>query len=520
MRTRPIRFLLSPNRHTDSFRVTSGVKLRNPGPAQRKRLGRVDRCFQPKAAALPSQAGAAVVSQPALSYTLLGAQRCCVNPAPPSRCSVVSRCTHSIAPASEPFEKRVGPASRASAPASERRERSGLRRGARESASGSPRRASCVRNRPRSSPLSRVPAARPRALPAPARRSEPVRRLGRFDRVGAGRAAIRDRARPGRSLAGFTGRASHTRDPFEVPARAGVCGCRPETSGTDDGCRARRGDRRLSTATERPVCRRRGGIAAQPSSGTHRRAHLLRPIRSDARGHGDRRPRVLDAGRPPHPGRTREWPRVPGTAIHAAQNGSGGPFVVLDCASHTDDALDRLLFGSPAGTNGHHCVSAGSLLIRQQAERFTCGTSPTAAAAATSPRTTAAGRRSLAGGKRSSHQPRRAAYRRRRARVRPRRGRGPVRDDLVRVLSIIGIDMPPLRQRREDIPAIARDLLRDICVLKQRPPLSLSRPAWRSSPPCPGTATSSSCGNCSRALSTAWRQRARSRSKTSCRGCT
>ena len=54
---------------------------------------------------------------------------------------------------------------------------------------------------------------------------------------------------------------------------------------------------------------------------------------------------------------------------------------------------------------------------------------------------------------------------------------GRVRDDLARVLSIIGIDMPPLRQRREDIPAIARDLLRDICALKQRPPRSLSRPA-------------------------------------------
>jgi two-component system nitrogen regulation response regulator NtrX len=54
---------------------------------------------------------------------------------------------------------------------------------------------------------------------------------------------------------------------------------------------------------------------------------------------------------------------------------------------------------------------------------------------------------------------------------------GPVRDDLVRVLSIIGIDMPPLRQRREDIPAIARDLLRDICALKQLPPRSVSRPA-------------------------------------------
>ena len=54
---------------------------------------------------------------------------------------------------------------------------------------------------------------------------------------------------------------------------------------------------------------------------------------------------------------------------------------------------------------------------------------------------------------------------------------GRVCDDLVRVLSIIGIDMPPLRQRREDIPAIARDLLRDICALKQLPPRTLSRPA-------------------------------------------
>ena len=45
------------------------------------------------------------------------------------------------------------------------------------------------------------------------------------------------------------------------------------------------------------------------------------------------------------------------------------------------------------------------------------------------------------------------------------------------MLSIIGIDMPPLRRRREDIPAIARDLLRDICATKQLPSKTLSRPA-------------------------------------------
>ena len=165
-------------------------------------------------------------------------------------------------------------------------------------------------------------------------------------------------------------------------------------------------------------------------------------------------------------------------AIHAAQHGGGGPFVVLDCASHTADALDRLLFASPAGTNGHECVGAGSLLHQAAG-----GTLYLRHVTELPPRLQVRlarvlrdGEAWLAGnGHRVSLDVRPIAG------VEPGFDRaadeGRVRDDLVRVLSIIGIDMPPLRQRREDIPAIARDLLRDICALKQLPPRTLSRPA-------------------------------------------
>jgi DNA-binding NtrC family response regulator len=54
---------------------------------------------------------------------------------------------------------------------------------------------------------------------------------------------------------------------------------------------------------------------------------------------------------------------------------------------------------------------------------------------------------------------------------------GRVREDLFRRLSVISIDMPPLRQRREDIPALANFFLRDVCAALRVPPKAVSRPA-------------------------------------------
>jgi len=54
---------------------------------------------------------------------------------------------------------------------------------------------------------------------------------------------------------------------------------------------------------------------------------------------------------------------------------------------------------------------------------------------------------------------------------------GRLREDLFRRLSVIRIEMPPLRSRREDIPALANYFLREICASLRVPPKTLSRSA-------------------------------------------
>lgn len=54
---------------------------------------------------------------------------------------------------------------------------------------------------------------------------------------------------------------------------------------------------------------------------------------------------------------------------------------------------------------------------------------------------------------------------------------GRVREDLERRLAVILIDMPPLRNRCEDIPALANYLLRDVCAARGLSPSTLLRPA-------------------------------------------
>jgi DNA-binding NtrC family response regulator len=56
-------------------------------------------------------------------------------------------------------------------------------------------------------------------------------------------------------------------------------------------------------------------------------------------------------------------------------------------------------------------------------------------------------------------------------------GDGRVRDDLYRRVSVTRIDVPSLRKRREDIPAIANYVLRQICAAKELPARSFSRSA-------------------------------------------
>jgi DNA-binding NtrC family response regulator len=165
-------------------------------------------------------------------------------------------------------------------------------------------------------------------------------------------------------------------------------------------------------------------------------------------------------------------------AIHAAQNGSPGAFVSVDCAEYDNGDLDRVLFGATGDVKGIEKVSResalhqarnGSLYLQNIAE------APTRL------------------------QVRLARLLRDREAViaetgdvvnldvRPMAGvdlafdaavdEGRVRDDLFKKLSVIRIDMPPLRNRREDIPALANCFLREICARERVPPKTLSRPA-------------------------------------------
>jgi DNA-binding NtrC family response regulator len=54
---------------------------------------------------------------------------------------------------------------------------------------------------------------------------------------------------------------------------------------------------------------------------------------------------------------------------------------------------------------------------------------------------------------------------------------GRVRDDLFRRLAVIRIDMPPLRHRSEDIPALTNYLVREICAARRLAPKIISRAA-------------------------------------------
>jgi DNA-binding NtrC family response regulator len=54
---------------------------------------------------------------------------------------------------------------------------------------------------------------------------------------------------------------------------------------------------------------------------------------------------------------------------------------------------------------------------------------------------------------------------------------GRVRAELFRRLSVIRIEMPALRNRREDIPALANYFLREVCAAQRVPPKTLSRSA-------------------------------------------
>ena len=177
--------------------------------------------------------------------------------------------------------------------------------------------------------------------------------------------------------------------------------------------------------------------------------------------------------------------QVAARAIHDAQTSSRqGAFVPVDCAAYDAGQLDAELFGAAARPHGDQALHElervsrhsrlyeareGTLYLQHVAE------APTRVQARLARVLRDREVMVVETGEATSLD------------VRPMAGVDPafdlaveearVREDLFHRLSLIRIDMPPLRNRREDIPALANCLLRSICARAGLPPKTMSRSA-------------------------------------------
>ena len=176
--------------------------------------------------------------------------------------------------------------------------------------------------------------------------------------------------------------------------------------------------------------------------------------------------------------------QIAARAIHALQAPPDGAFVSVNCAACDGEELDMELFGSASraqnieGARGLERVSrlgrlynarGGTMYMQNVAEAPTRVQARLArllrdreAVVAESGETVSIDVRPMAG-------------------VDPAFDSavqdGRIREDLFRRLSVIRIEIPPLRNRREDIPALANYFLREICASLRVPPKTLSRSA-------------------------------------------
>ena len=177
--------------------------------------------------------------------------------------------------------------------------------------------------------------------------------------------------------------------------------------------------------------------------------------------------------------------QVTARAIHAQQSGEHAAFVPIDCAALDADDLDVALFGSPNGHGLKEKEARGLERVSRQGRLFEAlgGTLYMQNVADAPARVQARLARVLRDREAVLVETGESLG----FDVRPMAGvdgnidlaveDGRIREDLFRRLSVIRIDMPALRNRREDIPALANYFLREICGSLRLPPKTLSRAA-------------------------------------------
>jgi DNA-binding NtrC family response regulator len=171
--------------------------------------------------------------------------------------------------------------------------------------------------------------------------------------------------------------------------------------------------------------------------------------------------------------------------IHDRGARAGGPFVRVDCAEAAGDELEAALFGAVAPAHG----DAGE---RRRVERVGAGCALAAACGGTlylahladaPARVQARLARALRDGEVTVGDARRPTV----LNLRPIASAGPrwdaavaeggVRDELARRVAAVRVDVPPLRERRDDLPLLAACMLDAACRLQGIGLKSLDSPA-------------------------------------------
>jgi two-component system, NtrC family, nitrogen regulation response regulator NtrX len=254
--------------------------------------------------------------------------------------------------------------------------------------------------------------------------------------------------------------------------------------------------RRVANAIERELsvdARQRGANASPNGDDLYAHSEAMRAVSAVIARAAAMRAGVLIRG---EDGTGRQ---LAARAIHSAQNGAHGTFVTVNCAAFETEQLDVELFGGAArpqpGKDGPgglerlsrqsrlHEAQGGTLYLQNLAD------APTRVQARLARVLRDREARLVETGEAIGLD------------VRPMAGVEPgfeasvqdgrVREDLFRRVSTIALDMPPLRNRREDIPALVNYFVRQICASLGVPPKTLSRPAlslisalpWRGNAP-------------------------------------
>jgi two-component system, NtrC family, nitrogen regulation response regulator NtrX len=176
--------------------------------------------------------------------------------------------------------------------------------------------------------------------------------------------------------------------------------------------------------------------------------------------------------------------QITARAIHAMQRTADAAFVTVDCAGCDGAELDVQLFGPAPRGHGVDHASGLERVSRQSVLHQARGGTLYLQNVADAPARVQARLARLLRDREAivTETGDAVAFD-----VRPMAGVAPgfdtavedgrVREDLLRRLSVIKIEMPPLRNRREDIPALANYFLREKCASLRVPPKTLSRSA-------------------------------------------